>query len=229
MHVRSFPPRRREHGTSDQSCGEAQPPVTVRSGPLSNWTADLYSGAVDRRARSRPQGRPPGPRPARRRGSGLTPQSPSARSSQPSAADWAAQRLRASVRRRQKRPHRPPCRAPRQDDHERGCAAAGGRRPVTVLLDANMLTALLVGDHVHHGAAENWFVGMSGNFATCPIIQGSLMRLLIREGQPPARHKRSSPAPRHRPPGGIPWSGHLPERVPGWVACGADPRLLDAA
>ena len=55
---------------------------------------------------------------------------------------------------------------------------------MTVLLDANMLTALLVGDHVHHGAAENWFVGMSGNFATCPIIQGSLMRLLIREGQP---------------------------------------------
>ena len=23
--------------------------------------------------------------------------------------------------------------------------------------------------------------------------------------------------------------GHLPERVPGWVACGADPRLLDSA
>jgi hypothetical protein len=55
---------------------------------------------------------------------------------------------------------------------------------VTVLLDANVLIALLVEDHVHHGAAENWFVGMTGNFATCPITQGSLMRLLIREGQP---------------------------------------------
>jgi uncharacterized protein len=55
---------------------------------------------------------------------------------------------------------------------------------VTVLLDANVLIALLVEDHVHHGAAEDWFVGMSGNFATCPITQGSLMRLLIREGQP---------------------------------------------
>jgi uncharacterized protein len=55
---------------------------------------------------------------------------------------------------------------------------------VTVLLDANVLIALLVEDHVHHGAAENWFVGMSGNFATCPITQGSLIRLLIREGQP---------------------------------------------
>ncbi len=45
---------------------------------------------------------------------------------------------------------------------------------MTVLLDANVLIALLVDDHVHHGAAENWFVGMSGNFATCPITQGSL-------------------------------------------------------
>ena len=55
---------------------------------------------------------------------------------------------------------------------------------MTILLDANVLIALLVDDHVHHGAAENWFVGTSGNFATCPITQGSLMRLLIREGQP---------------------------------------------
>jgi len=54
---------------------------------------------------------------------------------------------------------------------------------VTALLDANVLIALLVDDHVHHVAAENWFVGMRGKFATCPITQGSLMRLLIREGQ----------------------------------------------
>jgi uncharacterized protein len=55
---------------------------------------------------------------------------------------------------------------------------------VTVLLDSNVLIALLVDDHVHHEAAETWFVGLSGNFATCPVTQGSLMRLLIREGQP---------------------------------------------
>ena len=54
---------------------------------------------------------------------------------------------------------------------------------MTALLDANVLIALLVDDHVHHVAAENWFVGMTGNFATCPVTQGSLMRLLIREGQ----------------------------------------------
>jgi uncharacterized protein len=54
---------------------------------------------------------------------------------------------------------------------------------VTVLLDANLLIALLVDDHVHHSAAESWLVDLSGNFATCPITQGSLVRLLIREGQ----------------------------------------------
>ena len=55
---------------------------------------------------------------------------------------------------------------------------------MTVLLDANMLIALLVEDHVHHDAAENSFAGISGSFATSPITQGSLMRLLIREGRP---------------------------------------------
>jgi uncharacterized protein len=57
---------------------------------------------------------------------------------------------------------------------------------MTVLLDANVLIALLVDDHVYHQAAENWFEGIAGNFATCPITQGSVMRLLIREGQPAA-------------------------------------------
>lgn len=54
---------------------------------------------------------------------------------------------------------------------------------MTVLLDANVLIALLVDDHVHHVAAENWFTGLDRNFATCPVTQGSLLRLLIREGQ----------------------------------------------
>jgi toxin-antitoxin system PIN domain toxin len=54
---------------------------------------------------------------------------------------------------------------------------------VTFLLDANVLIALLVDDHVHHEAAEAWFIDMADHFATCPITQGSLMRLLVREGQ----------------------------------------------
>jgi toxin-antitoxin system PIN domain toxin len=52
-----------------------------------------------------------------------------------------------------------------------------------VLLDANLLIALIVEDHVHHGQAETWFTTSGTGFATCPITQGSLMRLLIREGQ----------------------------------------------
>jgi len=52
-----------------------------------------------------------------------------------------------------------------------------------VLLDANVLIALVVEEHVHHGQAEAWFVASGASFATCPITQGSLMRLLIREGQ----------------------------------------------
>jgi len=54
---------------------------------------------------------------------------------------------------------------------------------VTTLLDANMLIALVVSDHVHHDAAEHWFAGLDDAFATCPITQGSLVRLLIRQGQ----------------------------------------------
>jgi toxin-antitoxin system PIN domain toxin len=52
-----------------------------------------------------------------------------------------------------------------------------------VLLDANVLIALVIDDHLHHGQAEAWFASSGTGFATCPITQGSLIRLLIREGQ----------------------------------------------
>lgn len=55
---------------------------------------------------------------------------------------------------------------------------------MTILLDANVLIALVVADHVHHSAAETWLTSTDEHFATCPITQGSLVRLLIREGQP---------------------------------------------
>lgn len=55
---------------------------------------------------------------------------------------------------------------------------------MTVLLDANVLIALLVVDHVHHDAAEAWLTGTTEPFSTCPVTQGSLVRLLVREGQP---------------------------------------------
>jgi toxin-antitoxin system PIN domain toxin len=55
---------------------------------------------------------------------------------------------------------------------------------VTVLLDANVLIALVMAEHVHHGAAERWLVGSDDHFASCPSTQGALLRMLIREGQP---------------------------------------------
>lgn len=53
---------------------------------------------------------------------------------------------------------------------------------MTVLLDANALIALTVGDHVHHDVAETWFEQRSEPFATCPVTQGALVRFLLRGG-----------------------------------------------
>lgn len=53
---------------------------------------------------------------------------------------------------------------------------------MTVLLDANVLIAVVVTDHVHHDQAESWFAELGGPFATCPITQGALVRLLVRHG-----------------------------------------------
>lgn len=55
---------------------------------------------------------------------------------------------------------------------------------MTILLDANVLIALVVEDHVHHEAAEAWLASTTTPIATCPLTQGSLVRLLLREGQP---------------------------------------------
>jgi toxin-antitoxin system PIN domain toxin len=54
---------------------------------------------------------------------------------------------------------------------------------VTALLDANVLIALVVTEHVHHDAAAEWLLESRTGFATCPITQGSLVRFLVRTGQ----------------------------------------------
>lgn len=46
------------------------------------------------------------------------------------------------------------------------------------LLDGNALVALVVDDHVHHGPIRSWF-DTGRPFATCPITQGTLLRLLL--------------------------------------------------
>ena len=57
---------------------------------------------------------------------------------------------------------------------------------MTTLLDANVLIALVVAEHVHHDAAAKWLSASDAAFATCPITQGSLVRFLVRTGQPAA-------------------------------------------
>ncbi len=53
---------------------------------------------------------------------------------------------------------------------------------MTDLLDANVLIALTIVDHVHHDVAEEWFVDAAGPFATCPLTQGALVRAWLRAG-----------------------------------------------
>jgi toxin-antitoxin system PIN domain toxin len=54
---------------------------------------------------------------------------------------------------------------------------------MTALLDANVLIALVITEHVHHDAAAEWLSASDATFATCPITQGSLIRFLVRSGQ----------------------------------------------
>jgi toxin-antitoxin system PIN domain toxin len=53
---------------------------------------------------------------------------------------------------------------------------------VTHLLDSSVLVALSQPGHVHRQSAKQWFNGSTGPFATCPITQGALLRLLLHGG-----------------------------------------------
>lgn len=50
------------------------------------------------------------------------------------------------------------------------------------LLDANVLIALTVTEHVHHDRASAW-AGMIDEFAVCPVVEGALIRFLVRTGE----------------------------------------------
>ena len=65
-------------------------------------------------------------------------------------------------------------------------APAGGGGQPAVLLDANTLTALLIGDHIHHEIVAAWYASSGRKYATCPFTENSLVRTLIR-----SRHSAS--------------------------------------
>jgi toxin-antitoxin system PIN domain toxin len=71
------------------------------------------------------------------------------------------------------------------------------------LLDGNVLVALVSPSHVHHAQAEHWFAEVDAPFATCPVTQGTLLRILMNIGQMEASAARGilgqlTAHPRHR-------------------------------
>ena len=79
------------------------------------------------------------------------------------------------------------------------------------LLDGNVLYALVDEANVHHASAQRCFVGLGdGRFATCPITQGTPLRLVMRVGERSAEqalavlgavssHPRHQSGPMHWP------------------------------
>lgn len=55
---------------------------------------------------------------------------------------------------------------------------------MTYLLDANVLVALSVAEHEHHDRASEWLAGVT-TFAVCPVVEGALVRFLLRLGESP--------------------------------------------
>lgn len=53
---------------------------------------------------------------------------------------------------------------------------------MTYLLDANVLIALTIEEHDHHERATSWMVSVD-RFAVCPIVEGALVRFLLRLGE----------------------------------------------
>lgn len=52
----------------------------------------------------------------------------------------------------------------------------------TFLLDANVVIALTVAEHEHHERASSWLENIR-RFAICPVVEGSLIRFLLRIGE----------------------------------------------
>ena len=50
------------------------------------------------------------------------------------------------------------------------------------LLDANALIALTISEHEHHRRVSNW-AATADRLAVCPIVEGALIRFLVRIGE----------------------------------------------
>lgn len=60
----------------------------------------------------------------------------------------------------------------------------------TYLLDANVLIALVIDSHPQHERVTGWAEGLE-RFAVCPVVEGALVRLVIRMGSTPEDAKET--------------------------------------
>lgn len=71
------------------------------------------------------------------------------------------------------------------------------KRPA--LLDVNLLVALFDPDHVHHEAAHRWFgAEKAGGWATCPLTENGVVRILANPAYSPAPERPGAIAARLR-------------------------------
>jgi len=58
---------------------------------------------------------------------------------------------------------------------------------MTWLLDGNILIAWSIYDHVHHHRVRRWLLSIQlDNVATCPLTEGTLLRLHMQQGRNPS-------------------------------------------
>ncbi len=85
------------------------------------------------------------------------------------------------------------------------------------LLDVNVLIALIDPVHIDHNRAHNWFsVSASHSWATCPLTENGVLRILS-----------GSRYPSPRPPAAIAESMLQLQRIPGHIFWPDDISLLD--
>lgn len=110
----------------------------------------------------------------------------------------------------------------------------GSKAPVptpvaTYLLDGNVLVALCDAAHIHHRPAAHWFAALKAPFATCPITQGTLLRLLLHfravpdMGSAMAFLAQLSAHPQHRF-----WPDDLPYSAIAWQGIQGHRQVTDA-
>jgi toxin-antitoxin system PIN domain toxin len=68
----------------------------------------------------------------------------------------------------------------------------------TYLLDGNALIAATVAEHEHHDRVATWLAGVE-SFAVCPVVEGALVRFLLRLGESSATARAVLEAVRGHP------------------------------